>query len=249
MSSDSTISVCLLVRDYQHFLEPWFNAVRKWATQIVVVDAGSRPETSEFIMEHLEPQDVLIPAEADTPERIGFAACRNWMTSAASCTWVHHLDADESLPEEQIPKIGSYLAGVVDPLVLSRTLTFELLPNVDPADWETISRTAPILRQEWHGRIYRRDSQLTFRGYLHEGLFLGDECAIWLAEQSELVHYHFASYRKPDEVARTHRLYARMLLRAERETTLQDGMNPVWFSEYIPGNRKHLKELAEQAED
>lgn len=246
-----TISVCLLVYDELPFLRPWFDRVRGWATQIVAMDTGSKDGTREWITDHLGSDDILITVDRGVVEQNGFADCRNQMTAKATSMWVYHLDADEALSWPQTQKVREHLAKATSSLLSVTTRTFNTFPEIEQFDdWDAIEHVAlkhtepRAIHDDTHRRIYLRDSSFVFRGYIHEELHLGCDNAASYAHPSGLIHNHFSYYRNPQKIREKYRQWARMLLRAEREKSLQDGTNNYWFNTFIPKYREELERQA-----
>ncbi|HKU69056.1 MAG TPA: glycosyltransferase [Candidatus Baltobacteraceae bacterium] len=105
------ISLCMIVRDEEAFLERCLASVRGAVDEIVVVDTGSTDRTVDIARE--------FGARIEHREwRNDFAWARNEAIALARYRWILQLDADEELLEEsksalrQIGRARSYLTGV-----------------------------------------------------------------------------------------------------------------------------------------
>ncbi|HVM59858.1 MAG TPA: glycosyltransferase [Verrucomicrobiae bacterium] len=92
-SSASRLTVCLIAKNEEKFLDRCLASVRGFADQIVVVDTGSTDRTVEIAKEH--GAEVHSFAWCDD-----FSAARNAALEYARGDWVLMLDADEELSAE-----------------------------------------------------------------------------------------------------------------------------------------------------
>lgn len=90
---DSPISLCMIVRNEEHFLEGCIESVRHLVGEIVIVDTGSTDRTIE-IAKHYRAKVFNFRWEDD------FAAARNFALRNCNSPWILYLDADERLPEQ-----------------------------------------------------------------------------------------------------------------------------------------------------
>lgn len=105
------ISLCMIVRDEEHFLERCLSSVHDAVDEIVVVDTGSKDRTMEIARK--------FGAIVEQREwRNDFAWARNEALKLARFRWVLQLDADEELLEEskaalrQLKSARAHLTGL-----------------------------------------------------------------------------------------------------------------------------------------
>jgi glycosyltransferase involved in cell wall biosynthesis/tetratricopeptide (TPR) repeat protein len=84
------LSVCLIVKNEEHFLVRCLASVRDLASQIIVVDTGSTDRTIEIAKEHGAEVHHFVWCD-------DFSAARNAALEHATGDWVLALDADEEL--------------------------------------------------------------------------------------------------------------------------------------------------------
>lgn len=90
------ISVCLIVKNEEHYLDACLKSVKDWVNEIIVVDTGSTDKTIEIAKEN--------GAKVSHFEWIGdFAAARNESIKKATNPFILQLDADEEIIESTIP--------------------------------------------------------------------------------------------------------------------------------------------------
>jgi GT2 family glycosyltransferase len=97
------LSVCLIVKNEEKFLDQCLKSIHGLAQQIVVVDTGSTDRTVEIARAH--------GAEIHSfTWDDDFAAARNAALEQVTGDWVLILDADEELPVEQHPHLLADMA-------------------------------------------------------------------------------------------------------------------------------------------
>ena len=101
-SAEPKLSVCLIVKNEERFLDRCLASVRDVAWQIVVVDTGSTDRTVEIARKH--GAEVHSVTWSDD-----FSAARNSCLLHARGDWVLSLDADEELSEPHVQKLKSHL--------------------------------------------------------------------------------------------------------------------------------------------
>lgn len=110
MQNNSTLSVCMIVKNEERFIKDCLASIKSIADQIVIIDTGCTDKTLEIAKEY--------SAEIHAFQWINdFSAARNASISYAKCDWILWLDADERLTAESIPLIKSELVKVRHPLV------------------------------------------------------------------------------------------------------------------------------------
>jgi glycosyltransferase involved in cell wall biosynthesis len=98
-----TISLCMIVKDEEKWLEGCLDSVKPVADEIIIVDTGSSDKTA-WIAERLGAR--LFHYEWDN----SFSNARNFAISKASGDWILSLDADERIAEQDLARVRS-LAG------------------------------------------------------------------------------------------------------------------------------------------
>ncbi|MBL9137237.1 MAG: glycosyltransferase, partial [Verrucomicrobiales bacterium] len=92
------LSVCLIVRNEEQFLERCLASVKPIAHQIVVLDTGSTDRTVEIARQWGAEVHAFTWCD-------DFAAARNACLEHATGDWILQLDADEELPPAEHPKL------------------------------------------------------------------------------------------------------------------------------------------------
>jgi GT2 family glycosyltransferase/Flp pilus assembly protein TadD len=142
------LSVCLIVKNEEKFLDQCLKSIRALADQIIIVDTGSTDRTLEIARCY----DAEIHAFAWCDD---FAAARNAALEHATGDWVLVLDADEELPAEQQPKL---LADMARAGVMACRLPL-------------ISREHEAEGRSFVPRLFRNAPGIFYTGRIHEQVF------------------------------------------------------------------------------
>jgi glycosyltransferase involved in cell wall biosynthesis/FMN phosphatase YigB (HAD superfamily) len=168
------LSVCLIVKNEEKFLDQCLTSIRGLATQIVVVDTGSTDRTAAIAKEH--GAEVYSFAWCDD-----FSAARNAALEHVTGDWVLVLDADEELSAAGREKLP---AAMNDPAVMAWRL-----PILDVGHEAEGCSYVP--------RLFRNAPGLFFLGRVHEQVFSSLEVrrAEWGLENRigdvSLIHYGY----------------------------------------------------------
>lgn len=98
------ISLCMIVKNEEQFLERCLTSVQSWVDEIIIVDTGSTDRTKEIA--HSFTDSVY-----DFEWINDFAAARNEALKHATGTWILVLDADEYVEEQEIRGLRNFLAN------------------------------------------------------------------------------------------------------------------------------------------
>ncbi len=145
-----TVSVCMIVKDEEEFLEGCLFSVRDIADEIILVDTGSTDRTIK-IAESFGCKIFHQKWEGN------FSKHRNYSLEQASSDWLFVIDADERLVEKDIPKLKE---------CLQRT-EFDLLSLTVYNVAERSGKETTVLPSV---RIFRRELGLQYEGIVHNRL-------------------------------------------------------------------------------
>ncbi|MBN1129514.1 MAG: glycosyltransferase [Chitinispirillaceae bacterium] len=99
VTSEGTLSVCMIVKNEADFLSRCLASVRPVADEIIVVDTGSQDRTVEAARSFAA---TVVTAEWHN----NFAVARNISLDHATSTWILWLDADDVVPAKSLPLIA-----------------------------------------------------------------------------------------------------------------------------------------------
>ncbi|HEX3800411.1 MAG TPA: glycosyltransferase [Verrucomicrobiae bacterium] len=191
ISATPRLSVCLIVKNEEQFIEKCLASVRDLAHQIVVVDTGSTDRTVELAKKFNA--EIHTFAWSDD-----FSAARNEALKHATGDWVLSLDADEELSPE-------HRETIKQEMLASEVMGYRLPIIDDGRELEGCSYVP---------RLFRNAPGLFFLGRVHEQIFSSVEVRAreWSLEnrlgKSALLHH---GYRPEivvsrDKIARNLRL-------------------------------------------
>jgi hypothetical protein len=90
-------------------------------------------------------------------------------------------------------------------------------------------------------RLYRRDSGVSWSGYIHEELRGPSGAAPLKVGKSSLVFDHFSQFKSDARIREKKQMYFWMLLRAYENPPLQRGTNRGWYEKFVPENLEAIK--------
>jgi glycosyltransferase involved in cell wall biosynthesis len=183
---DPVVSVCMIVRNEERFLEGCLRSIHDVVDEVVVGDTGSTDRTPE-IARDLGVKLCRIPWKDD------FSAARNQVLEKAKGTWILSIDADERL--RPITRSQIELA-LQDPSHIAHYVMMNPMRH-----WTGM----------WAIRLFRNHPLIRFNGIFHETLWEGLQKASISDTPdigfSELVLDHLGyDIDQPDKLARNRSL-------------------------------------------
>ncbi len=217
MAATLPLSVCMIVRDEQAHLAAALQSVSTVASELVVVDTGSRDRTKE-IARDLGARVLSVAWQDD------FSLARNVALDAARCEWILSLDADQQIDATSLPALRN---AILRP-VLAQLVQIDLMGE---------NRQQPPVTSFPALRLFRRDERIRFRGRVHEdvaGSLLDAGSTDWPDSGVRLRDsgYVMASER---ERKRTRNL---LLLERARDENPQDLFISFKLASALPGSRR-----------
>lgn len=181
-----TISLCMIVKNEEQFLEQCLNSIKDLVNEIIIVDTGSTDKTKEIASK-------FKAKIYDFQWCDDFSAARNESLKHATGDWIMVLDADETIAERDLSKIRELVmnteakgyiltqrnyihsledlnfarldgievrgAGQAEKDFIS-SLGDDYIESKDTAGWFSV----PIVR------LFRNSSDLAFSGRIHEDI-------------------------------------------------------------------------------
>lgn len=99
-SKKNDISVCMIVKNEEKYLEQCLRSIQKIADEIIIIDTGSTDDTLEIARKYTD--KIWIHPWNDS-----FSEARNHYLEYALGDWIFQIDADEELVQEDIPQVLS----------------------------------------------------------------------------------------------------------------------------------------------
>lgn len=152
-----SLSACAIMRNEMAHAEAWLNNVRRFATEIIVVDTGSQDGTRELLARQSDVKLITYEWQND------FAHAKNMALQKATSDWIIFTDADECFYQPE--NIQAYLRQIgKNPF----DVVFCPIDNIDADTDELIGSDAVP-------RIMRNYVGIRYVGAVHEQLAKGGE--------------------------------------------------------------------------
>jgi len=162
-----TLSICMIVKDEQDWLEQCLNSVKDLNAELVIVDTGSKDRTIEIVKSF--GAKLFEQTWSDD-----FSYHRNFSISQASGDWILVLDADEMLEPSHLPRFKQYMQD--DKKCFS--LTHRHYSNdFRLSSYQPCSGEFPKWERKYQGyfessicRLFPRRPDIKYQGRIHETL-------------------------------------------------------------------------------
>lgn len=153
INPDQKLSLCMIVRNEEEYLEDCLKSVQDLVDEIIIVDTGSTDKTVEIAKKY-GAKTFFMEWEDD------FAKARNESLKYATGDWVLILDADERVPNEHKDNLRSLLIPTDQPisyLIYIKNYMFE-------QDESTVLG-------HYIARLFKKTPETRFFGAVHEQLY------------------------------------------------------------------------------
>ena len=161
----NTLSLCMIVKDEEFFLDQCLASAKDYVDEIIIVDTGSSDATKEIAGAYT---DQIF----DFVWNDNFSDARNYSLAKASGDWILVLDADEVVSEEDLKTLGGLLDdSSVDAYTLVQRHYGDdsLLPGWSPVSEQTkYSKAYKGYKNNPIVRLFRNREDIRYRGAIHE---------------------------------------------------------------------------------
>jgi len=166
-SVKSSISVCLIVKDEERFLDNCLKSVTDVADEIIIIDTGSQDNTVNIAKRYTD--KIYFHPWTDN-----YSEARNHYLDYAKGDWIFHIDADEELVKEDIPILLNAVKN----------------PSIDVIMLQIISQLGRGQSESRHSleRLFRNNGSIRYEGRIHERLIGFQRPMIYLVR---LMHYGY----------------------------------------------------------
>ncbi|MBI4152263.1 glycosyltransferase [Candidatus Woesearchaeota archaeon] len=160
-----TISLCLITKNEEQFIEDCLASVKDFVTEIIVVDTGSSDKTKEIARKFT---DKIV----DFTWCDDFSAPRNEALKHATGDWILVLDADEIIPPESKAKIKEAMENSDAEAYYLPQVTFTNIYTNDP----TFIRSPIVIKDKSFSgyiagdiiRLFQNKKGVTYDNFVHE---------------------------------------------------------------------------------
>lgn len=169
------LSLCMIVKDEEQFLEGCLNSIKDVVDEIIIVDTGSVDLTKDISRK-------FGAKIYDYDWNDDFAAARNYGLEQATGDWILWMDADEEVDAQDRHKLRDIL--YLDDLDLVSLHLINYYGNdVNPDESYHIA----------HTRLFRNHKGVRFQNKIHEALNIHDPLPIPMAP-IKLHHYGYMNH-------------------------------------------------------
>lgn len=202
----STISLCMIVKNEEQFLEQCLNSVKELVDEIIIVDTGSIDRTKEIALK-------FTPQVYDFNWRDDFSAARNESLKYATGDWILVLDADEVLPEaahELIKKCIQeeeiYAYFLITRNYTNNSAVFEFVDGYG----NPFSNGYKGWFDSWVIRLFRNDPNIYFEGEVHERVDTSLEKCSGKTAMAPLVIHHYGESKSSNINTEKREIYEKL---------------------------------------
>ena len=224
----SSISVCLIVKNEERFLEKCLKSVKDIADEIIIIDTGSQDNTVAIAKKYTE--KVFFHLWNDN-----YGEARNHYFDYAKGDWIFHIDADEELVKEDIPVLLKAVKDSDTDLVLIPIVShLEKGQSEGLHNGERLFRNNGIIRYE--GRIHERlvgykNAKISPVHLIHYGYDLKDDDLSERKNQRRIRLLNMDIQDNPDNPLPYHYLSCCYLYRDLFDETLKAGIKAIELAE------------------
>ncbi|MBN2515988.1 MAG: glycosyltransferase [Deltaproteobacteria bacterium] len=142
------ISVCMIVKNEEKYLDNCLNSIKDIADEIIIVDTGSEDRTMEIAQRYTD-------KIYSHPWNDSFSEARNHYLNYATGDWIFQIDADEEFVQEDIPILMKAIDNEdIDAVMVQIVSTFRNGRSEAIHSVERIFRNNGIIHYE--GRVHNR---------------------------------------------------------------------------------------------
>jgi glycosyltransferase involved in cell wall biosynthesis len=163
----STISVCLIVKNEEEALDNCLASVKSIADELIIVDTGSTDHTIEIAKKYTDKIYIR-------PWKNSFSEARNHYLQYAKGNWIFQIDADEELVQDDITVIRKAIKD----------------PDLDGVMVQILSKLRNGKSEAIHSieRIFRNNGVIHYEGRIHERIVGMKNAKVF---PIRLVHYGY----------------------------------------------------------
>ena|SRR3989338_1844723 len=211
----STISLCMITKNEERYLEQCLNSVKEIVDEIIIVDTGSTDKTKE-IAKKFKAKIIDFKWIDD------FSAARNESLKHAAKDWILVLDADEVIEKNDFKKIKNAVENSENDLAGFQLEQRSYLNNFfegalkNDSDFGLV-RQYPFYIPHNLVRLFKNNLGLGFRHRVHE--LIEDSISEKKLEYQKLdaVLHHFGSLKDENLIGEKTEQYSGMILRQLEE--------------------------------
>jgi len=223
-----TISLCMIVRDEERFLDNCLKSVKDIADEIIIIDTGSRDNTINIAKKYTD-------RIYSHPWKDSFSEARNHYFEYATGDWIFQIDADEELVKEDIPAL---LEAVKNPEI--DAIMVQIVSHLKRGESEARHNVERLFRNNgvirYEGRVHNRLSgfkrpQIYPVRLIHYGYDLSDKVLSEKKNQRRISLLNMDINEQPDNPLPYHYLSCCYLQSGLIKETIEAALKAIELSE------------------
>jgi tetratricopeptide (TPR) repeat protein len=148
-NNSPSISVCMIVKDEERFLDKCLRSIKEAADEIIIIDTGSQDSSINIAKKYTD-------KVYSHPWKDSYSEARNHYFDYAKGDWILQIDADEELVKEDIPAL---IKAVANPNI--DAIMLPIVSHLDRGQGESIHNLE---------RLFRNNGVIHYEGRIHERL-------------------------------------------------------------------------------
>ena len=223
-----SISLCMITKNEENFLEQCLNYVKDITDEIIIVDTGSTDKTKEIAKKFCDMRvssrtlSQLTAKIFDFKWIDDFSAARNESIKHAISDWILVLDADEVIQKEDLTKIKNAIENAEDGVAGFALEQRSYINNFfegavkNNSDFELV-KDYPFYISNFLVRLFRNRLGLCFRHRVHELIEDSIEEKGFRYKKIGVVLHHFGSLKDEIKIIETTKQYEKIILKQLEE--------------------------------
>lgn len=209
-----TISLCMITKNEEKFLEQCLNSVKDLIDEIIIIDTGSTDRTKEIAKK--------FNAKISDFEWIGdFSAAKNESLKHATKDWILVLDADEIIEKKDLKKIKKLIEnddGFSGFKLEQRSYTNNYFEGAleNNSDFELVKKY-PFYISNFLVRLFKNNLGVKFRHRVHELAedFMRENNLKY--KKTDIILHHFGSVKDENTIKEKAGQYSGIILKQLEE--------------------------------
>jgi len=215
-----TISLCMITKNEEKYLEQCLSSVKDIADEMVIVDTGSTDKTKE-ICKKFQSKSNNVLKFFDFNWVDDFSAARNESIKHATKDWILVMDADEIIEEGDLDKIRNVIRNPDENVGFAleqRSYINKYFEGTikNNSDFELV-KDYPLYISNFLVRLFQNNIGLNFRHKVHELIEDSIEEKNLKYAKTDIILHHFGSLKDEEFIGNTAEHYSKIILKQLEE--------------------------------
>ncbi len=204
-----TISLCMIVKDEERFLEQAINSIKDICNERIIVDTGSKDSTKNIARKFTK-------KVFNFKWKDDFSKARNFALKKATKNWILILDADERISKKDLKKIKKLTKSkeFTGYSFIQRTYS----KKSNKLKWNSAKNDRYKESEGFHGWIYRgitrlfkNDKRIKFNFAVHEAVIGSIKKINGAIKSTDMPIHHFAEIKGKKFLGKKSKYYIKLL--------------------------------------